>query len=159
MSRELCAIVHCDDDVGMADRHLSSIAVRRIYRKEVLSVRVRRGWIRTRGCRTPMPVPVPLHPNQRSTLATTSGRIHRSATNRLQKRVARLSFFDNSRREPTWHPTLFHRNPLKSFIGICVRELFGSSGSGSQLTHVLRGISSSRLLLGRLTRRVPEDQR
>ena len=47
----------------LADRRLPSIAVRRIYREEGLSVRRRRGRKRARGSRTPMPVS--LRPNQR----------------------------------------------------------------------------------------------
>jgi putative transposase len=50
----------------LADRRLSSNAVRRIYREEGLSVRRRRGRKRARGSRTPMPVP--LQPNQRWSL-------------------------------------------------------------------------------------------
>jgi hypothetical protein len=77
----------------------------------------------------------------------------------LRQRGSLLIWLDKDRREPTWQPTLFHPNPLKSFIRICVRELFGSSGSGIQLTHAFPEISSSTLLLGRLMCRVPEDQR
>ncbi len=50
----------------LADRRLPSIAVRRIYREEGLSVRRRRGRKRARGSRTPMPMP--LRPNQRWSL-------------------------------------------------------------------------------------------
>jgi len=50
----------------LADRRLTSNAVRRIYREEGLSVRRRRGRKRARGSRTPMPVP--LRPNQRWSL-------------------------------------------------------------------------------------------
>ena len=50
----------------LADRRLSSIAVRRIYREEGLSVRRRRGRKRARGSRTPMQVPS--RPKQRWSL-------------------------------------------------------------------------------------------
>ena len=50
----------------LADRRLPSIAVRRIYRDEGLSVRRRRGRKRARGSRTPKPVS--LRPNQRWSL-------------------------------------------------------------------------------------------
>ena len=54
----------------LADRRLTSNAVRRIYREEGLSVRRRRGRKRARGSRTPMPVP--LRPNQRWSLDSLS---------------------------------------------------------------------------------------